>query len=117
MRSVRTKRWKYIRRHLDREHPLTANCDPGPAKTAMLEAGWRDQVVRPEQLFDLSFDPNEAANLASEARYEEVLVQMRDRLDRWMNRTNDPLLRGPVPAPPQAVVNRPDDVHPKDVFD
>ena len=37
-------------------------------------------------------------------------VVLRDRLDEWMLTTDDPLLHGPVKAPPDAVYNDADDV-------
>lgn len=33
---------------------------------------------------------------------------------RWMQATDDPLLRGPVPAPPGAEVNDPDGLSPNE---
>lgn len=114
MRCVRTRRWKYIRRFDDRTHPVLPNCDDGPSKDVWLEYGWKDRPVEKEQLFDLVFDPGETRNLASAASHQSALKEMRDRLDRWMRETNDPLLRGPVKAPPGAVVNDPDGISPRE---
>ncbi|WPJ97023.1 sulfatase [Coraliomargarita algicola] len=97
-RSVRTKRWKYIRR-FDQEYTkeVRPNCDDGPGKFLMLDGGWGELEPDVEQLYDLLLDPQEYNNLADKTAYAEVLDQMRARLDRWMERTNDPLLNGPVP--------------------
>jgi arylsulfatase A-like enzyme len=114
-RCVRTTRWKYIRRFLDRPTPLLANCDDGFSKSLWLDHGWGERPVPAEQLYDLIFDPNEANNLAADPDHAAVLKEMRQRLDRWMQRTSDPLLSGPVPPAPDAVVNAPDDVSPSSV--
>jgi len=116
MRAVRTGRWKYIRRFHDRDIPFLSNCDAGPSKEVMLERGWADRKIDQEELFDLTFDPNESANLADQPGYGKILEEMRSRLDTWMKRTNDPLLKGEVPAPSGAVISRPDDVDPQDVW-
>ena len=113
-RAVRTDRWKYIRRFDDRPGPVLANCDDSATKDLLVEAGWADQPVAAEQLYDLLFDPQEARNLADDPAHAEVLATLRDRLDRWMHETKDPLLDGPVPLPPGAVVNDPAQVSPSE---
>jgi N-sulfoglucosamine sulfohydrolase len=111
-RSVRTKRWSYMRNYDERRRPVLPNCDDGPSKDVWLEFGWRNRVIPPEQLYDLIFDPEERRNLAQDPALSAILINMRGRLDAWMKRTNDPLLKGPVAAPPGAQVNDPDGVSP-----
>lgn len=110
-RSARTRRYKYIRRFSPpREAPVLANVDDGPSKDVMLATGWADEPLPEEQLFDLLRDPNEVRNLAYEAPYAVVRAEMAARLERWMRETDDPLLRGPVPPPPGAELNLPEQV-------
>ena len=109
-RCVRTRRWKYIRRFADRDRPVLPNCDNGPSKDLWLKHGWADRHVPQEQLFDLMFDPNEASNLADDPSAAPVLGEMRERLERHMQATDDPLRLGPIPAPPDAIVADVDDV-------
>jgi arylsulfatase A-like enzyme len=113
-RAVRTQRWKYIRRFEDRQSPVLPNCDDSLSKDVWLQHGWRDHPPVSEQLYDLIFDPNEAHNLAEDPSMIKVLEEMRDRLDRWMYATDDPLLRGPVPAPPGAELNDPNGLSPRE---
>ena len=112
MRSVRTKRWSYIRRFGDRRRPVLANVDDGPSKDVMLELGWGERGLDEEELYDLALDPIESRNRAADPGLASVLADLRGRLDRWMEATEDPLLRGPVPAPSGAQVNGPDDPSP-----
>lgn len=105
-RSVRTTRWKYVRRFDERDRPVLANCDDGPSKDELLAAGWAEQRVARERLHDLVFDPQERRNLAGEPAHERTLDDLRSRLDAWMRRTSDPLLDGPVPVPAGACCNR-----------
>ncbi len=113
-RAVRTQRFNYIRHFGDRGRPVLPNCDDSPSKDVWLRNGWRDQVVAREMLFDTIFDPNETRNLVGDPAYAKALTEMRGRLDAWMQRTNDPLLHGPVAAPPGAVVNDPDGISPQE---
>ena len=108
MRAVRTQRWKYIRRFDHYLWPVLPNCDDSPSKDVLLEYGWRERPRPLEQLYDLIFDPNEANNIANDSSVALVLEEMRTRLDDWMRDTNDPLLHGPVAAPPGAELNEPE---------
>jgi N-sulfoglucosamine sulfohydrolase len=113
-RAVRTQRYNYIRHFGDRRTPVLPNCDDGPSKDIWLKHGWQNQIVPRELLFDTVFDPAETLNLAGDSAHAAALHEMRGRLDAWMKRTNDPLLRGSVKAPPGAVVNDPDGISPKE---
>jgi N-sulfoglucosamine sulfohydrolase len=104
-RAVRTERWKYIRRFDEYPHPILANCDDSETKGLLVEAGWGEQLVPEERLYDLVLDPQEGRNLADDLGQAEVLAGMRARLDAWMRETDDPLLEGPVPPPPGSAIN------------
>lgn len=114
-RAVRTPRWKYIRRFGDRHTPVLANCDDSPSKDLFVQYGWQNRIIASEQLYDLIFDPNEASNVALDPSASTILQEMRTRLDHWMLSTDDPLLHGPVPAPPGAELNDPDQRSPSDL--
>lgn len=62
-------------------------------------------IVPREQLYDLVLDPEEGNNLAGDPAHAVVLADLRHRLEVWMRETDDPLLTGPVPAPPGASIN------------
>ncbi|MFZ0090972.1 MAG: sulfatase [Solirubrobacteraceae bacterium] len=107
-RAVRTERFKYIRRFDDYPYPVLPNCDDSPSKDAYLARGWAKRRVSRESLHDLFFNPGEGRNLISDPDYATVAANLRRRLDSWMRRTGDPLLHGPVAAPPGAQLNSQD---------
>lgn len=113
-RAVRTERWKYIRRFHDYEHPVLANCDDSATKDLLVAAGWGDQIVPEERLYDLLLDPNENANLAYDESHASVREDLAARVGAWMEATDDPLLDGPVEPPPGALVNGPDQISPSE---
>jgi N-sulfoglucosamine sulfohydrolase len=113
-RAVRTSRWKYIRHYGERKTPVLPNCDDSLSKNLWLDHDWKNRTVPEEHLYDLVFDPTERRNLATDPAYRTVLEEMRRRLNRWMKATDDPLLRGPVPAPHGAKINNPDGTSPKE---
>jgi arylsulfatase A-like enzyme len=120
-RSVRTQRWKYIRRYAEFPHPMLANVDDSPSKSVWLASGLAELPAPREALYDLVFDPSESHNLLdsvlSDPDLSQVLADMRGRLDAWMAETGDPLLEGPIPLPEGAVANRPQDVSPGEIWD
>ena len=113
-RAVRTQRWKYIRRYGDWAGPVLPNCDDGLSKSLWVKGGWRQQNQAKEQLYDLLLDPIEQSNLAGGRGSTAVLKEMRGRMDAWMKRTDDPLLRGPIPLPLGARTNPVDGASPRD---
>lgn len=110
-RAIRTQRWKYVR-HFDTEHMtgVLPNIDDSPSKDVFVEAGWGEREVPREELFDLVLDPEEGRNLAGEPGFDRVLGEMRERLERQMRDSDDPLLDGPVRAPDGVRLNRQDQV-------
>jgi arylsulfatase A-like enzyme len=107
-RAIRTKRYKFIRRFDGRTAPVLPNVDDGPSKDLLLSNGWAERPIPGEQLYDLVFDPNEAANVVEDPAYAEVADALRTRLEDWMRETGDPLLEGPILPPPGAELNLPD---------
>jgi arylsulfatase A-like enzyme len=108
MRSVRTRRWSYIRRFDPRPHPILPNTDNSPGKRILIEHGWEAMPQSEEYLYDLVFDPYEVNNLAGEAGMQAVLADMRARLHEWMEGTGDPLLKGQIRLPENAWTDSPD---------
>ncbi len=115
MRSVRTLRWKYIRRYDPRQGPVLPNCDASLAKSIWMASGWRTMPPEDEMLYDLVFDPNEAHNLAANPAHQVVLRECRARLEKWMRETCDPLLlNGDLPLPSTAQLNDRGGINPGD---
>jgi N-sulfoglucosamine sulfohydrolase len=112
MRCVRTPRWVYIRRFGSRRRPVLANCDASLSKDAWLAEGYAERQLPDEMLFDTFYDPEEMNDLAAYPAHAEVLEGMRDRLRKWMEQTDDPLLKGRVPLPETGWVNPQDAVDP-----
>ncbi|MBI5832543.1 MAG: sulfatase [Armatimonadetes bacterium] len=102
IRSVRSRRYKYIRNCLPKR-PLLQPCAYKDDKRILHRlrelhaAGGLDEHQsalfaprrKPEELYDLVADPWELHNLATEPDHAEVLVEMRDRLDRWVMESPD----------------------------
>jgi N-sulfoglucosamine sulfohydrolase len=103
-RCIRTPRWKYVRRFEPRDRPVLPNTDDSPSKDVWLRCGWPHDLLESEQLYDLVLDPNEAENVI-DREAPEFVDDLRRRLELWMRSTDDPLLDGPVPAPPGAEFN------------
>ncbi len=91
--SVRTKKYKYIRRLDGYDRPRPANTDETYTKALWLREGWDGHLVVPEQLYDLETDPQELRNLATDPDYQSVLTELRGLMIARMNRYKNPLLR------------------------
>ena len=114
-RTAFLNHWQSIRRFDRRTTSVIPNCDDSITKDLCLDHGWRKRGVDEEQLYDLVFDPNEAHNLAGsdQPQAKRALSDLRKRLKKWMRDTDDPLLAGPVPMPPGAILNDADGLSPQ----
>ncbi len=103
MRAIRTNRWKYIRNFGERPLVyLPKDIWTGRAGREMREEYY--SAKRPEEeLYDLQADPWEMNNLAGDPRYAEILEDLRQRVQRWMEETGDRLLEGDWPPTPEQV--------------
>lgn len=101
IRSVRTKRFKYIRNFmLDRpamqpnyrdEWQLTQSLrqlNKQGSLNAVQAAHFREDRV-PEELYDLQADPHELVNLVDQAEYQQELQRHRQILEDWITSTDD----------------------------
>jgi arylsulfatase A-like enzyme len=110
VRAIRTERYKYVRNFsvLPRVF-VPMDVVPTPSGRSVHEE-FHVQHRPEEELYDLREDPHEQENLAPDrppfeptsvgtdpdSEYEDVLADLRGRLEAWMEATDDPLLDGPV---------------------
>jgi arylsulfatase A-like enzyme len=104
-RSVRTDRYRYVRRFDDFDRHVLANTDDGPTKQFLLDHGLDERTRPREALYDRYHDPGECENLVDDPEYADAREDLAGRLAAWMERTDDPLLDGPVSKPAGARIN------------
>ena len=103
IRSVRTNQFKYIRNF----YPQRPHLQPNAYKDGkeiiqrlreLHEKGKLDLLAekllfsptRPEEeLYDVQQDPFETRNLAADPKFRKTLIEMRERLNRWIKERND----------------------------
>ena len=91
VRGIRTKKWKYIK-HFEMEPQVYLPDDVAASPSANALLGGRPYLPSAaEELYDLESDPYEQSNLAKSQ--VETAQSFRERLERWMQETNDPLLK------------------------
>ena len=116
VRSVRGKKYHYIRNYFPDRHFTSLNrykekCFPikplmrklmAEGKLSGPPADLMSPHVAPEQLFDTESDPHEIRNLAGSKKPEHrsALLAMRTALDTWIVETQD---RGEFPEPDEIV--------------
>jgi uncharacterized sulfatase len=103
IRSVRDRRFKYIRNYHPEIPYTAANVDRDveiPTLRVMRQMHEKGQLNEiqarfmadrkpPEELFDLQSDPHETHNLASSQTHREILQKLRTELDRWVEDMHD----------------------------
>lgn len=119
IRSVRTKRYKYIRNYYP-DRPYTqqniykdTSYPPlqvmrqlqSEGKLTIAQAPFMARTRPEEELYDLTADPYEISNLAGSPELEQTLTGLRGNLETWIQETGD---QGATPeaAPPAEFQNR-----------
>ncbi len=107
-RCVRTERYKYIKYFGDYPLIVGPNCDNGYSKSFMVnQAGFLEEEHLQEALFDLYSDPCEKLNQIDNPKYSQIVYDMKNRLNNIMIMTEDPLLKGKIPAPEGSYLDKP----------
>ena len=99
-RCTRTDRFKYIRNY--DKGPLLGLPTDIEASLTRRDMGDDHLAPRPPvEFYDLEKDPLEMDNLAGRPGTREIENDLASRLDRFLVETNDPVLHGPIPRPPE----------------
>jgi arylsulfatase A-like enzyme len=99
MRAIRTVRYKLVR-NFEPGTGLQIAADILYSPTVDAMRGTLRNWPRPEwEFYDLEQDPWERNNLAGNPNTAEIERALARELDDWLARTNDPILKGVVPAP------------------
>ncbi|MCM8531819.1 MAG: hypothetical protein NE330_11710 [Lentisphaeraceae bacterium] len=101
VRSVTTKRYKYIKNFMtDRPFMQAQYRDQfdyvkdskkyfEEGKMDRTQAFWWNSERTPEELYDLQNDPHEIRNLATDPNYQDSLKKHRNILNKWIKDTDD----------------------------
>jgi len=99
-RTIRTRRYKLIR-YFEPGRLIEFPIDTVPQRVAEhTERPRRKPGARPVvQLFDLRSDPHERNDLAQSPEHAKIVRDLSERLWRWMEEVEDPILKGPLVTP------------------
>ncbi len=117
MRCVQSARFGYIYNPFSDGRHRYRNNNEGKSMKAMQRAAdagnaaiaARIQLFRyrvPEELYDLRADPDSLVNLVDRPEHAKTLDALRAKLDAWMERTGDPMLKAFRHRTDRAVVDR-----------
>jgi len=104
IRAIRTEKFKYIKNYekITTQYLLPLDISVSTRIGRFIQKRMKDtfEIHRAEEeLYNLENDPNELTNLINDPAYNKTISEMRTKLNDWMERTNDPLLKGKIPHP------------------
>ena len=97
-RGLRTERYKYIRNY-DEGSLLFLPTDTESGLTRRDMGNDHLQPRPPVELYDLQADPLEMNNVAGQAEYADIEAELAQKLQSFLEETNDPVLTGSIPRP------------------
>ena len=93
MCCVRTENYKFIRSFYQTNDTYQLTEDIPFWKLLRKE----NRQPRPEEeLYDLRSDPHEMNNLINDDEYKSIAQDLRGKLQTWLERTDDPILKGVI---------------------
>jgi N-sulfoglucosamine sulfohydrolase len=96
IRAIRTGKFKYIINFekFETSYQVPMDMLQDPIGKFIIE-----KIKKPrdhEELYDLEKDPREMNNLINHSDYTNIYLQLKQKLFKWMERTNDPILKGKI---------------------
>lgn len=96
IRSIRTERYKYIinfekMNQLYQIDSFTAHDPAGIYIEKLINSPRSD-----DEFYDLKKDPAESSNKVNDPSYQNIIMELKNKLNNWMKNTNDPILRGKI---------------------
>ncbi|KMT64865.1 sulfatase [Catenovulum maritimum] len=102
IRAVKNKQYKYIRNYRPEQgyYLPVAYREKIPSMQELLrlkaenklteyQAQWFRESKPKEELFDTTKDPHELNNLAGQAKYQRIMTELSDEMDRWLASIGD----------------------------
>lgn len=107
IRCVRTERYKYVK-YYDYEWQKynLSNMDDAEPKDYLIQQGVQNISKDMEQFFDLEFDPTESNNLIGNNEYIEIIDNLRNRLNKYLIDSDDPIVKGEIEIKKNYKVNK-----------
>ncbi|HHW01309.1 MAG TPA: sulfatase [Thermoanaerobacterales bacterium] len=107
IRCVRTERYKFIKYYDTSYLKINeSNIDESLSKDFLLKNGLSEQVKYKEALYDLYFDVGERNNVIEDPRYENIKIQLKEKLEKHLEATKDIILEGEIPIKKEWKVNK-----------
>ncbi len=94
-RTIRTEKFKYTRNFKDDHKIVVAGWLKNRPYAQKFSEEW--SPLPPVELYDLENDPLERCNLAEDPKYQKVREELHNKLFKWLEDTNDEILKGIVP--------------------
>lgn len=94
-RGIRTESFKYIQ-NLSEGPKVYMPADIYDTESGKSLQTEYDLPNEKEELYDLVKDPLEMLNVAQDPEYSHILSELREKVEKWMISTNDPILIGKI---------------------
>lgn len=107
IRAVRSERYKYVKYFDSYDRANLSNIDTSITKDWYIDHGLKERQKEMEGFYDLYYDVDEKNNLINSKQHQEIIKTHKQKLQEFMEKTNDPLLQGKIKIKDSWKVNKP----------